>query len=98
MQSLQGSPLGGPRGLCILLLLAVYLICQCAVNYATFRDACQKDTRWSMLFNVINFFMAAALIAFVCAKLYKAQPAAMGVSSDVSADAADADGARLLFG
>lgn len=69
MPMLEGSPIEGPSGMCILLLLAIYLMCQCAVNYATFRDACNPDTRWSMLFNVVNTFMAAALIIFVCAKI-----------------------------
>lgn len=50
----------------MLLLVAVYLLCQCSVNYATFRDACNRDTRWSMIFNIINTIMAAALLVFAC--------------------------------
>ena len=55
--------------MCLLLLIAVYLLCQCCVNYATFRDACNQQTRWSMLFNVVNTFMAGALLIFICTKI-----------------------------
>lgn len=80
--------------MCVILLLAVYLMCQCAVNYTTFRDACSEDTRWSMLFNVINTVMAAALIIFVCAKITQG-PARMP-PADMGFDAPNSVGDELF--
>ena len=81
MAGIKGSPIDSPRGLCVVLILAIYLLFQCAVNYTTFRDSCNEDTRWSMFFNIVNTAMAGALIIFVCAKIVKQPPGMLPVSS-----------------
>ena len=69
MPMLEGSPVEGSHDLCILLVIAIDLMCQCGVNFTTFRDACQKDTRWAMIFNIINTVMSISLVIVVCVNL-----------------------------
>lgn len=95
MPMLEGSPVDGSRGLCILLMLAIYLICQCAVNFTTFRDACQKDTRWAMIFNVINTIMSISLVIYVCVKVL--QNADDNTTIAHNADSLNADSLNGLF-
>ena len=65
---LGGSPVDGSYGLCILLIVAIYLMCQCAVHFTTFRDACKQGTRWAMILNAINSIMSVSRVVFVCVK------------------------------
>ena len=59
-------PVDSPHGMCAVLVIAVYLLCQCAVNWSTFRDACRDDSAWPQVLNAINALVSLGLIAYVC--------------------------------
>ena len=82
------SPLETPKGICVLLVIAIYLLCQCAVNWSTLRDNCRKDTRWAGVLNAINFMIAVMLVGYVCYVIVQRSPAPLQGGAETIPDAA----------
>lgn len=72
------SPVDTPQGVCVILIAAVYVLCQCAVNWSTFRDACRDDSTWPKVLNVMNAFISFGLIAYVCLLILRKSPSIGG--------------------
>jgi len=78
------SPVDTPQGLCAVLIVAVYLLCQCAVNWSTFRDACRDDSTWPRVLNAMNAVISLGLIAYVCLLIIRRATAAGALAASDS--------------
>ena len=57
---------GAPHTTCVLLVGAIYLMCQCTVNWSTLRDNCNDNMRWAGALNTLNFVVSLAVVAYLC--------------------------------
>ena len=73
-----------PKGLCAVLIFAIYLLCQCAVNWSTFRDACRNDSTWPRVLNAMNAVISLGLIAYVCLLIVRSATSAGAMAASDS--------------
>lgn len=63
-----------PRVVCLIIIVAIYLISQCAVNWGTVRDNCNEDSQLASFFNFVNFCFAILLVVYACYTILKMEP------------------------
>ena len=59
-------PIIAPKSTIVVLLMAVYLLCQSAVTWHALRDGCRGDARWASFLTAINWLLSLLLIGYVC--------------------------------